>query len=345
MITVTAFSAAFVAVSEIRAEVIVEKSSSLGIIKGIVRDNAGKPIVNAYVSIFRVGTSSLLKQVRSAEDGSFLAKIIPGTYTILAVAEGFNPITVSAVEVNRSAELSYKFKLERSGSGNTLPEKRPDRNSSKWRIQAAQMNRSIYQNTEGDAPIDEAEVNETADKEIAEISDLEKDNRKESGQTVVESYFANSNGENYTGLNFARLQPLGKDAEVIFAGQIGSNSASPRAFQANFKFRPQENHQIRLNGAIAELGKFKTDDTNKSLGQFSFQISDEWNIREGVIFVYGLDYSKFVGAGNDFSISPRFGLQYDIEFQNSFPHSLYDANGRKKLAAGNRIGRLTNSFP
>ena len=52
-----------------------------------MRDEPGSPIADAYVSIFRAGTSNLLKQVRSAADGSFFAKIIPGTYTVLAVAK------------------------------------------------------------------------------------------------------------------------------------------------------------------------------------------------------------------------------------------------------------------
>ena len=64
----------------------------LGTIKGMVRDNGGSPIADATVAIFRVGTAKLLKQVKSAADGSFFAKILPGTYTVLAVAEGFNPV-------------------------------------------------------------------------------------------------------------------------------------------------------------------------------------------------------------------------------------------------------------
>lgn len=307
LIAIAAFTAAFVSVSEARAEVIVENKAGLGIIKGIVRDKSGNPIADAYVSIFRAGTSNLLKQVRSAADGSFLAKIIPGTYTVLAVAEGFNPVTISEVEVDRSAKLTYKFKLERSGSGNTLPEKQIDRNSSKWRIRSAQMNRSIYQNKEGDAPIDENTVAED-DK----ISDGEEEKAKRSGQTVVESYFASSDNGNYTGLNFARLQPLSKSSEVVFAGQTGTNLAAPQSFQVNFKFRPNENHQIRLNSTAAKFGKVTIEDGKKSLGQISVQALDEWKVREGVVFVYGLDYSRFVGAGDDFSISPRFGLQFDV---------------------------------
>src|SRR5262249_1358327 len=133
----------------------VESANYFGTIRGVVRDDGGNGIAGATVAIFKGGTQTLLKQVSSAADGSFVTKILPGTYTVLAVAEGYNPVTLFGVEVSRSAELTYGFKLERAGSGNTLPEKRADKNSSKWRIRAAQMSRSIYQTQPGAAPIDE----------------------------------------------------------------------------------------------------------------------------------------------------------------------------------------------
>lgn len=312
LIMLTAFFAAYVGVAETSANIVIEKNGNLGIIKGIVRDNSGSPIADATVAIFRVGTDKLLKQVRSSADGSFLAKIIPGTYTLLAVAQGFNPITLSEVEVNRSAELVYGFKLERSGSGNTLPEKRADRNSSKSRIRAAQMNRSIYQNREGDAPVDEKAVEEN----IA-VAD-EETTTKRRGQTVVETYFAASDDGNFTGVNFATLQPLSENAEIVFVGQIGTGDSAPQRFETNLKFRPNENHQIRLNTSIAKLGEVKFNETEKSLGQVSFQALDEWKVQSGVIVVFGFDYSRFVGAGNDFSISPRLGLQYDVNSKTRF---------------------------
>ena len=96
----------------------------------------------------------MLKQVNSAADGSFLAKIIPGSYTVLAVAQGFDPVTLSQVEIDGSSQLNYGFKLQRAGSGNTLPEKRADRNNPKWVIRSAQTARSIYQNVEGETGVD-----------------------------------------------------------------------------------------------------------------------------------------------------------------------------------------------
>lgn len=319
-VLLTVFFAAVTGVSEAQAKIIVvEKNNTLGVIKGVVRDDAGNAIADATVAIFRVGTSNLLKQVRSATDGSFMAKILPGTYTILAVAQGFNPVTLSTVEVNRSAELVYGFNLERAGNGNTLPEKRVDRNSSKWRIRAAQAGRSVYQNTEGKAPIDETTIaqNENSDDESDEINDSEESSKRRS-QSVIETYFASSENGNFTGLNFATLQPINENTEIIFLGQTGTSKSASQRFEARLKFRPNENHQIQLNGTIAKLGKIKSNSTEQSLGQVSLQALDEWKVRSGVILVFGFDYSKFVGAGDDYSVSPRFGLQFDIDSKTRF---------------------------
>lgn len=327
LVVISAFSAVFTPTSAAHANIIVQNKGNLGIIKGIIRDNSGSPIADASVSIFRVGTSNLLKQVRSASDGSFLAKILPGTYTVLAVAQGFNSVTVSEVAVNSAAELNYGFKLERSGSGNTLPEKKFDRNSSKWRIRAANSRRSIYQNTDGDTPVDEnatAENDVEATIEIAESGE----ETKRPGQTVVETYFAGSDKGNFAGVNFATLVPIGEDTEIIFAGQTGTGN-SPQRFETGVKFRPTENHQLRVNTGIANLGKIEINNQEKSLGQFSVQALDEWKIKDGVILVLGFDYSRFTGAGNDFSLSPRLGFQFDVNSKTRF-RSAYTSQTEEK---------------
>lgn len=283
-------------------------SSSLGVIKGIVRDQSGGPIADATVAIFRVGTSKLLKEVRSAADGSFIARIIPGTYTVLAVAEGFNPVTLSSIEVGRAAQLSYGFKLERAGGGNTLPEKRLDRNNPKWVIRAAQLSREIYQNTEGgnvEVALDAGEVPE--------------ETPGRTSQTVVETYFGGTETGFNSGVNVASLIPLSEDAELVLAGQTGIGKGAPQRVEAQLKFRPAEKHQIRVSSAFAGLGSFTPENAEeKGLSQLSFQASDEWKVREGVILVFGVDYSRFLGASDDFSISPRLGLQFDVDSKTRF---------------------------
>jgi len=298
---------------------------NLGTIKGMVRDDGGSPIADATVAIFKAGTSKILKQVRSAADGSFIAKILPGTYTIFAVAQGYNPVTLADVEINGATLLVYGFKLERAGSGNTLPEKRVDRNNPKWVIRSAQTSRSIYQNTEDASPVANGRVTV---EETTEAADNDGSGKRR-GQTIAETYFGSSEGGGYGGVNIATLLPVSEDAEIILAGQTGIGKNAPQRFEIQTKFRPVENHQVRLNSSIGSLGSFVADGEEKGVGQFSVQALDEWKVREGVIVVFGVDYARFIGGGDDFSISPRLGLQFDLNAKTRF-RSAYTAHTEER---------------
>lgn len=322
LFVVTAFSpAAFASVETAApASPAAESALGLGVIKGIVKDQAGGPIADATVAIFRVGTSQLLKEVKSAADGSFVARIIPGTYTVLAVAEGFNPVTLASIEVNQASQLNYGFKLERAGGGNTLPEKRLDRNNPKWVIRAAQLSRGVYQNAEGNSGSVEATL---------ELADEPDATEGRNTQTVVETYAGTSGGGFASGVNVATLVPLGDDAEVILAGQAGAGRRAPQRVEAQLKFRPNGLHQLRTSAAFANMASLRDRDDAKTLSQLSFQASDEWRVREGLILVFGVDYSRFVGASDDFSISPRLGVQFDIDPKTRF-RAAYTTNTEER---------------
>lgn len=275
------------------------QSSGTAVIKGVVRTDGG-PIANATVAIFKAGTATLLKQVQSAKDGSFLARIVPGKYTVLAVAQGFNPVTLAEVDLQRAEQLTYGFKLERAGSGNTLPEKRLDRSNPKWARRSATLSRSIYQNTEGE------EV-------IAEVDDVPADDAPDrKSQTVAETYFANSDEGSFVGVNFATFLPVTENADLVLAAQAGTSANAPQRFETQAKFRPNDAHQIRVNASVGKLGSIEQANGRETLNQISIQATDEWRIKEGVVLVYGFDYARFFGAGNDFAVSPRLGFQYDL---------------------------------
>ena len=133
--------------------------------------------------------------------------------------------------------------------------------------------------------------NEKNDSEIAEndaVEDRDESNSSRPGQTIVETYFADSKGGSFTGVNAATLLPINEKAEVVIAGQAGIGQNAPARFETKFTFRPNDKHQIRLNTAVADFGKVEIGETDKkSLGQFSVQATDEWKIREGVIIVVG----------------------------------------------------------
>lgn len=311
-----AFFMSFPLAIETQAKIVVEKKAGFGTIRGIVRDEQGKPIPDAIVAVFQLGTSKLFKQVRSTVDGRFLTKVLPGKYTLLAVAQGFNA-SLSEVEIDRSAEIDYGFKLARAGSGDTLPEKRVDRKSSKWLVRSAQNQRSIYQIDEDDSPIEENKIVARQDiQEDLRISEDDEPERKRNGQSVVESYFAGSENGNFSGINFATLQPLNENSEIIIAGQTGTGKIAPQRLETTFKVRPTANHQVRVTAAAMNFGK--TKDASESLGQVSFQALDEWQVKDGVILVFGVDYSRFVGAGNDSVLSPRLGMQFDVDAKTRF---------------------------
>lgn len=290
--------------------IVVEKNSNLGVIKGVVRDEQGNPITNAIVAIFKPGMSEIFKLVKANPNGSYLTRIIPGTYMIIAAAQGFNTMTIPAVQVNRSTELNYGFNLVRVGSGNTLPEKSGNKYTTKVRVRDAFSRRSIYQNQEGNTPIEENES------EIAEADENERRTRR--AQSVVETYFAGSDEGNFTGFNFATFQPLGENSEIILAGQTGTKSFAPNRFETTIQTRPNEKHQLRLSTSVAKIGKVKFDETEKQLSQISLQAFDEWKVRDGIILVLGFDYSRFLGAGDDSSLTPRFGLQVDVNSKTRF---------------------------
>ncbi len=292
------------------AEPVIKTGRDLGVIKGVVRDNAGKPIADATVALFRMGTTKVLREVRSAADGSFLMKILPGTYKVLAVAQGYNPVTIASVQVAGATELNYGFKLERAGSGNTLPERRLDRSNPKWAIRSSQAGRTVYQNQEGGVPV-EADVSY----DIASSPETES---ARPGQSVVETYFASSEAGNYAGVNYATMLPIGERSEVLLAVQGGIGENAPQRLETKFTYRPNDDHQLRINASAGRYGKIDLGKEEATLGQFSLQALDEWRIREGVVLVYGFDYSRFLGAGNDHSLTPRLGFQYDIDLKTRF---------------------------
>jgi hypothetical protein len=298
-------------------------SRALGTITGTVVDNKGNPVAGAVISLLRDGAKDVVKQTRSATDGSFSAKINPGRYSVQAIADGFNAALFSAVEIRPSDQLIYRFNLEPVGSGRTAPERRRDRDDSKWRLRAQQGRRSVFQVQEGDDDavraalgIDDrcvADVNLDIAADDAAANATEKESSRLHG--VVETYTATSTSAfapTYTGMNFAIAKPLSNRVDLIFAGQTGVGAGAPQRLEITTRVRMGDRHRIGLSaGALRlnALGSFQ--EGKRALGQYSVRAVDEWVVRDGVVIVLGLDYSQFFAGGRAHSISPRLGVQFD----------------------------------
>ncbi len=311
-----------------------QKAAAYGVIKGVIIDNRGNPLSRAVISIFRAGTLKILKQVTSSADGTFLTRIVPGTYSLLARAEGYDSVSLNDVEVGRSAEVYYGLRMERTGNGRTFAEKKIDRDSPKWRIRAAQSQRSIYQAGEGnDGTVAKIEnKSEVIEERVGITRETEDSRKKLRGQNLVETYAAGtSGGDPYFGINFATVQPLSENTKLILAGQTGSSSSAPNRLETTLETKVRKDHQLRLTAGVARLGTFTSgkQGEEKELGQVSFQAIDQWQVREGFILVYGFDYAHFIGAGSggsDGAISPRLGVQYDLNAKTRLTGSYTGSN-------------------
>ena len=303
----------------------VTPGKSLGTVTGTVRDHKGNPLAGALVSLLREGAKQAVKEARTDEKGNFIAKVLPGRYGIRAIATGFTEVVFSSVEVRASQELVYKFNLEPVGYGKTLPERRRDRDDVKWVLRSAQGKRSIFQVDEGeDSTV--AAVQDAAAGQVADASTMESaptgpaDPNTQGSQIrprgVVETYFAsNAYGHSYPGVNFALATSLSDNVELIFSGQTGLGDASERV-EATTRIRLGERHRVGVTASglsfDAPVWTSSINDQDALRGQVSLRAIDEWIVRDGIVIVMGLDYSRFIGAGGGHSITPRFGVQYDV---------------------------------
>src|SRR5262249_36944641 len=131
---------------------------------------------------------------------------------------------------------------------------------------------------------------------------------------VLENYFASdAYGTSYVGMNFAVATPVSDHVELIFSGQTGVGHA-PQRFEAASKVRAG-NHRVGVSAAGARFATpvwtNRRNDRSDLHGQMSLRAIDEWIVRDGIVIVMGLDYSRFIGAGGAHAFTPRFGVQYD----------------------------------
>lgn len=296
----------------------------LGTITGSVRDTRGNPLAGALVKFLKEGTGEVLKETRTVADGSFSARIAPGRYLLSAVAEGFSVTTFSAVQVKPSDELIYRFNLEPLGQGRTAPERRADRSDPKWRVRNNQSRRSIFQAGEGENEIVEAaeaaiatgdDTADTAEAEADETVLLSPEGERKQLSGVIETYAAasaNPLAPAQFGTNFAISTPRVGGVELIFAGQLGTNALG--RLETTGIFQAGSRHRVSATLGGATLQPLTPDGAltkGHPLGQFSVRAVDEWIVRDGVVVVLGLDYSRFTGANGSDAFSPRIGFEFE----------------------------------
>jgi hypothetical protein len=318
----------------LQAPIANASKGNLATITGAVQDNQGNPVAGALISLLRDGANKVIKQTRSNAAGRFTTRISPGRYGIRAIADGFNEVVFSSVEVRASQELVYRFNLEPIGSGKTLPELRKDRDDVKWTLRSAQTHRSIFQVQEGEDSDIQAVLGTEKTSDDPTSIDTVAENSSETAnkdshrrlQGVLETYFAsNSYGPSYPGLNFAFSTSANDGVELIFVGQTGVGPNATQRFEASSHIHAGQRHRMGVSLGAVDFGAPTWAGVKDShpvrTGQFSVRAIDEWIVRDGIVIVLGLDYSRFIGSGGARSVNPRIGLQFD-------------ANARTRLKVG-----------
>ena len=322
-------------------------------ITGTVRDNRGMPLAGAMIQLIREGANKLVKQTYTDATGNFSARIPAGRYSLKAIAAGFSEVLFSSVQVNPSAEIAYRFNLEPADSANTLVNQRKDKDNVKWTLRSVQTRRSIFQANEGD---DSAVAAVEAANNPEAIEGQRADERgRVRTQGVIETYFAASTNPfapSYEGVNFAVALPASETIDLIFAGQSGIGAGAPQRFETSARWRANDRHRLTFSGGGARLvGVLDGKSNARSLGQMSVRAVDEWIVRDGVVVVLGLDYSRFLGAGNAASISPRLGIQFDANARTRV-HAAYAPGGQEaeqqssaSFESGDVVFKQSNNQP
>jgi hypothetical protein len=312
--------------------------SRLGTVTGLVRDNKGQPLAGAVIQFVKEGAGHVVKQTSTGRDGTFTARVLPGKYLLTALAQGFNSVSFGAVQINPSDEISYRFNLEPLGQGRTAPERRNDRNDPKWRLRSAQSRRSVFQ-------MDGARIETAETAEAAELEGGEADETRESGAQAseaaaadpgeqvervqvfsrgrqslthgfVETYAAFSADPRapvYAGTNFAVSAPAGDQLNLIFAGHLASNGFGRLETTARFVAGSRHRLSATVGGATLPVSARAANFRGRRLNQVSVRAVDEWIVRDGIVVVFGLDYSRLLGGESLSSVSPRLGLQFDAD--------------------------------
>lgn len=328
----------------------------LATITGTVRDNKGMPLAGAVIQLIREGANQLVKQTYTDATGNFSAKIPAGRYSLKAIAAGFSEVLFSSVQVNPSAEIAYRFNLEPADSPNTLVNQRKDKDNVKWTLRSVQGRKSIFQADEGaDSTVAAVEAADQVSQTNGEA--LSDEHGKLRTQGVVETYFAasaNPFAPSYQGVNFAVALPASESIDLIFAGQSGVGVGAPQRFETSARWRAGDRHRLNLTAGAASLSTLTSNGgktTRRPLGQMSVRAVDEWIVRDGVVVVFGLDYSRFMGAGNEASISPRLGIQFDANARTRV-HAAYAPGGQETeqqssagFESGDIVFRQPNAQP
>jgi hypothetical protein len=306
----------------------VEAAPAMAFVTGTVKDEQGAALMGAIVAVLEPRPRGKeIKSVKTDAQGRFSAGVTPGIYFFRATYEGFRS-QIARLNVNSPGKNSYNFALKKV---DTLVQRRGDSDDIRWVANSVQ--RSVLNLSED---TEEEVVGQTDD--IASRNNLMA--RSASFHGIMQFLAASSSGPaglppRDFGANFAVSGSLGGNFEMALIGQRGIGAMSPQRFAAIATTRPSTNHQVTAMigyGRVGLAGKYR----QTSLEQITVSSTDEWQVFQPLLVIYGFDYSRFVGDVNSRdSVLPRFAVQYS-------PTSRMRINAAVTPGSDQRLNSLEN---
>jgi hypothetical protein len=155
------------------------------------------------------------------------------------------------------------------------------------------------------------------------------------GETTAASRFGQTA---FGGANFAISEQIGRDVNIVIAGQAAYGEGAPQSLRAITTATANDRHRVSV---ALGYGRFTLSRTSPTphIGQISLSATDTWQVSGPVLIVYGLDFARFAEGGSEASILPRFGVAIDAGantrlFAAMLPGSTHDVQSRFNLESG-----------
>jgi hypothetical protein len=292
-LSVIGLTLALVAVQCTTAEAV----SNRGVLRGVIRDQMGSPLVGVTVAIFNAASSSEkpVNNAKTGDGGEFSASVAPGRYVLRAVASGFDTVEARArVAANRETVLD-EILLRRA---NTLAERRRAAASDPYRQVVRSSRVPIFHADEQSPEAEEA-------RDRANALALTDEDRSVHGVVQMVGTYGD---QPYAATNFAVAKQVA-DTDVTVIGQIGAGRGAPQRLETSIRNDIGDDHSVDVTlgyGRLTVDGESEPD----RLDQYTVQAVDRWRIAGPLVVVYGFNYTRFGGDSSEDALLPRFGVEF-----------------------------------
>ena len=300
---------------------VVEAAPVLATVAGTVRDEAGKPLIGAVVTLLEPHSRGReLQRVTTDLKGRFTAAAAPGAYRLRATADGFSSM-LTRISLDRADRVTYDIALRRS---NTLVQKRGDSDDYRWIARSAPRQVLNFRPDAAEGRM------VTIDPTMGTVRSDSFTRRQPTfhgiTQFLTSRSASSSGGPHFFGFNFAIAGSLDGNIEMALIGQRGTGQLAPQRLTAIASLRTSDRHQVTasvgygqtLLGAPIRHDKrpspagLERGSTPTMLDQVSVATVGEWQAGPRLLLIYGLDYSGFVGSASrqQDSILPQLAIRY-----------------------------------